>query len=455
MLVVVSDLHLGDGTTANSISANAFQLFANRLSEGAYLASFRSDGRYQPLEQIDLVMLGDVLDPIHSTRWLDLPLGATNYVRPWTDSKNPLFAQKLAETTQAILDHNRESFDVLKQSAAGELIVLPPATAVGRPDRASREYLPIKLNIHYLVGNHDWYYHLKGPAFDEIRRNIIQSLGLRNADQPFPYELEEHPALLDTMQRYGVFGRHGDSFDKFNFNIEKGRDHATLGDIFTMAVCNRYPLEVARRYGDQLPPGIIDSLRRITNIRPTLATPLWISGQIRLHAGNRSLEKDLKRVWDDLCDEFLQLDVVREEDKAFQFDMVDALQMVTKISRHASFNTINDVVKWVHSKLWESEHSFAEHALQEPAFVNNDAQYIIYGHTHHHEIIALDSDGDLASQKNQLYFNSGTWHAYFDLAVKDPNEQKFIPYQTLTYLNFYKDDERKGMRFETWSGAYA
>jgi hypothetical protein len=46
MLVIISDLHLGDGTTANSIAPNAFQLFANRLNETAYFASFRKDGTY-------------------------------------------------------------------------------------------------------------------------------------------------------------------------------------------------------------------------------------------------------------------------------------------------------------------------------------------------------------------------------------------------------------------------
>ena len=93
-----------------------------------------------------------------------------------------------------------------------------------------------------------------------------------------------------------------------------------------MDVCNRFPVEVQKRYGDQLPKGIIDSLRRITNVRPALATPLWISGQIKRYAQSAALEVELKKVWDDLCDEFLQLDVVREQDKSFKFDVVDALQ---------------------------------------------------------------------------------------------------------------------------------
>jgi len=454
MLVICSDIHLGDGTTANSISPTAFDLFSKRLRETAYYASFRRDGKYRPIETLDLLLMGDILDPLHSTLWLDTALGAVNYTRPWTDINSSTFATTLSETTRSIIDVNKESLDMLRHCANGEIVLLPPANSRGEPDEDSKERIPIKVRIHYMVGNHDWYYHLPGSAFDEIRKTIIESIGLSNDLGPFPYDLDEHPELGEILQSYQVFVRHGDCYDKFNFNREKGRNHSTLGDVFTMDVCNRYPVEVQKRYGTELPSGVIDSLRRITNVRPALATPLWISGQIKRHANSAALEAELKKVWDDLCDEFLQLDIVREEDKAFKFDVVDALQLVLKISKRTSFETLNDVVAWVHSKLRENDLSLAENALQEQAFLNNSARFIIYGHTHHHEIIPLDVDGEPPNEQNQLYINSGTWRSYYDLAVKDPKLQKFVRYQTLTYLTFYKDDERGGRLFETWSGAY-
>jgi hypothetical protein len=454
MLVISSDIHLGDGTTANSISPTAFDLFSNRLRETAYYASFRRDGTYRPIENLDLLLMGDILDPLHSTLWLDTAPGALNYTRPWTDIHSPSFATTLAETTKAIIEVNRESLEILRRCANGEVILLPPANASGKPDEDSKERIPIRVRIHYMVGNHDWYYHLPGSEFDEVRKTIIESMGLCNDFGPFPYDLEEHPALQEILQSYRVFGRHGDCYDKFNFNREKGRNHSTLGDVFTMDVCNRFPVEVQKRYGNELPPEVIDSLRRITNVRPALATPLWISGQIKRHAESTALESELKKVWDDLCDEFLQLDVVRQEDKSFKFDMVDALELVLKISKRTSFETLNDIVVWVHNKLRENDRSLAENALQEPAFLNNTARFIIYGHTHHHEIVALDSDGEPPNEQNQLYINSGTWRSYYDLAVKDPTEQKFVRYQTFTYLTFYKDNERGGRLFESWSGAY-
>ena len=105
-------------------------------------------------------------------------------------------------------------------------------------------------------------------------------------------------------------------------------------------------------------------------------------------------------------------------------------------------------------KLHDEERSLAANALREPAFLNNTARFIVYGHTHHHEIVPLDSDGEPPDERNQYYINSGTWRSYYDLAVKDIRAQKFVRYQTFTYLTFYKDGERSGKEFEAWSGAY-
>jgi UDP-2,3-diacylglucosamine pyrophosphatase LpxH len=105
--------------------------------------------------------------------------------------------------------------------------------------------------------------------------------------------------------------------------------------------------------------------------------------------------------------------------------------------------------------MWSGKISFCQNALKEEAFIKRKAQYIVYGHTHHHEIVPLDLIPSTPRPTNQMYLNSGTWHTYYDLAVYKPEEQKFIPYQVLTYLAFFKDDEYGGRRFETWSGAFS
>ena len=247
MLVIISDIHLGDGTTANSISPTAFELFANRLRETAYYASFREDDTYRPIETIDILLMGDILDPLHSTIWLNTAPGARNYARPWSDTNSPAFVETLSETTRAILEVNRQSLETLRNCANGQVVLLPPANAQHEPDRESKEQVPVNVRIHYMVGNHDWYYRLPGTVFDEIRKTVIERMGLYNKPNPFPYEVEEHPELCDILQSYRVFARHGDYYDMFNFDRARGRNHATLGDVFTMDVCNRYPVEVQKR----------------------------------------------------------------------------------------------------------------------------------------------------------------------------------------------------------------
>ena len=58
MLIIISDIHIGDGTCSQSISAAAFRLFADRLKELAFNASWRADGRYRPLESIEISNVG-------------------------------------------------------------------------------------------------------------------------------------------------------------------------------------------------------------------------------------------------------------------------------------------------------------------------------------------------------------------------------------------------------------
>ena len=54
-------------------------------------------------------------------------------------------------------------------------LTLPAGNQRGSPT-PDRQRVPVKVRLHYTVGNHDWYYHLPGPAFDAIRREIVEAL---------------------------------------------------------------------------------------------------------------------------------------------------------------------------------------------------------------------------------------------------------------------------------------
>lgn len=449
MLIILSDLHLGDDTCGKSISADAFQVFAERLKEMAMRASWRADGSYRPIEEITILLLGDILDPLHSTRWLDTQPKDQNYTRPWSDQNVPAYAEKVREITRAILKKNAASIRALRNLE----VTIPSNLSTSLGWMRKRKRVEVKTNIHYMIGNHDWYYGIPGEAFNAIREEIVDAFGLAQDSSPFPHIPDDAPSIAKKLAAYKVYAVHGDKHDPFNYNKKNGRIYSALGDVFTVEMLNRFPLEVARRL-PEVPPAVIENLREISRVRPVLAAWLWVSSQIKHNHLPQSMQRKIKKIWHDLGDDFLALDVVRTADKRFQFDNVDKLEIALQLSKMTPAKTLNDLLLWVQDEIWGGEISYAKKALEEPAFLNKEARYIVYGHTHHHEIVPLDTSESLNSQEDQYYLNSGTWHTYFDLTIHQPREQKFVSYQTVSYLIFYQGDQRKGKAFETLSSTF-
>ena len=445
MLVIISDLHLTDGTSGATISAGAFEVFAERLQDLACAASHRADGSYRPIEQLDVLLLGDVLDVIRSTRWLK-----NKDVRPWTDPTRPDFIELVSQITAGILKQNEASFAVLRKLATENTIRLVPADGLGRP-AFTREEQPVKVNIHYMVGNHDWFFRLPGPSYDLLRQSICRHMGLANrADQPFPHDPNESEVILESMRRHKVFARHGDIYDPFNF--EGDRNTSSLGDAIVVELLNRFPAQVEAEMGGDLPDATFAGLREIDNVRPLLLVPVWVDGILERTCAFPELRKRVKVIWDRLADDFLDLSYVRERDSWNPNDIVDNLQRLLKFSKRISTKWAADLLLYINGLRGQNDESYASHALAEQDFRNRRAKHIVYGHTHYAENVALDASYAEGYVLNQNYFNSGTWRRVHRQTVLAPSEHEFLPSDVMTYLAFFQSDERKGRPYETWTG---
>ena len=462
MLVIISDLHLTDGTSGNTISAGAFRAFRERLRDMAYDASWRANGDYKPIESLDIVLLGDILDLIRSTRWPASRKDA-GYVRPWDAREKPeLFQKKIAEISAAILRNNKESLDVLKSLGSGKLITLPRVGPDHKPAGVSREpgdpgRRPVDVRLHYLIGNHDWFYHLKGARFNQIRRRVVNAIGLANSpNQPFPHDPLESDAISEVYREHRVFARHGDIHDPFNY--EDDRDRSSLGDAIVVDLLNRFPTEVERKMADQLPPECIRALKEIDNVRPLVVIPVWVDGVLRRTCPDRARIKEVKDIWDGLVDEFLELDFVKERDTWNPIGAVDKLELVLKFSKGISLGSASRLLGWFNEKFGGAQGSYQKHAAAEREYKNRNARYIVYGHTHHQEIVPLDASFSPPTMVEQMYMNSGTWRRVHEPARANPEEEEFLSFNVMTYIGFFKnkdrdDDERAGRPFEFWSGA--
>ncbi|MBL9122080.1 MAG: hypothetical protein JNG90_00500 [Planctomycetaceae bacterium] len=445
MLVIISDLHLTDGTSGQTISSGAFDIFYERLVDLAINASWRVDGKYRPIDRFEIVLLGDVLDVIRSSRW-----GTQNAVRPWTSPQQPEFVNIVTQITGDILRQNDRAFQMLRAVGHGQAITIPPATAAGKPAYGVPRQ-PVAVGIHYLVGNHDWFFHLPGPAYHPLRQSVARSMGLANRpDQPFAHDPNESDEILDVMRRHKVFARHGDLYDPFNF--EGHRDASSLGDAIVIELLNRFAAAVENELASDLPQATLFGLRELDNVRPLLLVPVWIDGLLERTCPFASQRQQVKRVWDGLADRFLSLPFVRQRDTWSPNDLVDGLQNMLKFSKHISIGWASSILNWINGLRGSGEASYARSALAEQDFRNRRAKHVVYGHTHHPESVPLDASYAEGYVLNQTYFNSGTWRRVHRPTALAPNEHEFIASDSMTYLAFYQGDERCGRPYETWTG---
>jgi len=444
MLVVISDLHLTDGTSGETIRAGAFRTFRESLRELAYDASWRTDKKYVQVDRIDLVLLGDILDVIRSTKWC----GAPDEVRPWGDRDDSRFSEMVQRVTEDVIANNKESLGILKSLHNPEIMSLPPTGPDGGVAVKPGARVAVPVRIHYLVGNHDWFFHLKGAAYDAVRKRIAEELGLENSPTlPFPHDPSESPLLEQIYREHRVFARHGDIFDPSNF--EHSRDASSLGDAIVIELLDKFGTAVREQLGDRLPDACDAGLREIDNVRPLSMIPIWVDGLLT-NTCTPELAEEIKDIWNQLVHKFLDLDFVR----ARPFGSSILIKLGFEISSEVPMADLSDVAAWFSSKFGGGRaESFYPYALHEKAFTEGWARFIVYGHTHHYEIVPLQSVQDGGNVTNQTYINSGTWRPVHELARFHPSQRQFVGYNVMTYLTFFKGDERKGRSFESWTGA--
>lgn len=143
MLVCSANWLLPDGSLSQPPAASAVTAVVQTIGALAGRAGFRQDGRYQPVKRVDLVLAGDMLDTLSSTRWLG-PL------RPWqaTAAASQLQADIAAESLQ----RGRRTIASLRRLAR-QGVSVPDATPLARPANDRVRVVPVRIVI--LSGDHD------------------------------------------------------------------------------------------------------------------------------------------------------------------------------------------------------------------------------------------------------------------------------------------------------------
>jgi UDP-2,3-diacylglucosamine pyrophosphatase LpxH len=417
MLVFLSDVHLTDGSSGETIKPTAFRIFAENIRKLA------DSLQPQPPEEIRLVLLGDIFDIIRSTKWLS----AND--RPWDEAglKQEAIVQQILN---GILSNNKNSLAELH----------------GLREWAEKEKVPF--DITYVIGNHDWLIN-RYPA---CRKAAADALGIAGSD-PFPSQL--------FVPGYKVFARHGDVYDDFNYM--GNRDASSIGDAIVIELLNKYPELVIKSLSGLVATGSITQaeadriaaqLKELDNIRPLLNAPSWVL-RVANKTENEAARRVIEQAWAACVDSFFEVPFIREQDKFLWPDIVDFLQLALQLSSHTSKKTLEKITEL--KEKWFPEDAaggYDRHAFAEPKVRSGEADFVLYGHTHDYLMIPMDqtprADG---SNQDKIYFNTGTWRKTWNKVQFDPANREFIGWHVLTYVTIFKPSENGPYNFEVWNAA--
>ncbi|MDQ6814756.1 MAG: hypothetical protein M3040_13545, partial [Bacteroidota bacterium] len=396
MLIIISDLHLTDGTSGEIISDSAFRLFKNRLSDMAYDASWRCDEHneeyYKPIEQIDIILLGDIMDMIRSEKWNE----ALETVMPWTKEKQDDFFENVEKIASEVLKFNASSFKILKGISEGDIIIpksMDHASDVEKNTekikyKASNERIAVKANIYYMIGNHDWFFYIDDTRMDKIRNRVIDELGLANEKgKRFPYKYDDSVAVKEIQEAHKVFAEHGDRFDKSNYQTPH-RDASSVGDVIVIKLLNEIPKKIEECINKSPRPAgtkeeiedFIKQLREIDNLRPYTLAPAWIAQVLKetkldTHVVNKAINEALG----------LLVEQFRLNQFISNHPLKSALMEMFKWG--TNFITIENLGKIIGHFGFSRDQfeSYKQYAID--VSKDQDKDYFVMGHTHDAEVV--------------------------------------------------------------------
>jgi UDP-2,3-diacylglucosamine pyrophosphatase LpxH len=423
MLVLVSDLHISDTTTAHNVNPEAIGLLAADMLETA--------GR-RGAHEIHLVLLGDIFDLVRTDYWHRH--GIPMVERPWGGTLDPRTAMNArTELVEAQFSHVLAA--ILATDLAGEL-----ARHLGEiAERAP-------LTVTYVLGNHErvlW-------NFPSLRRQISAAIP----------QIHRFAAKIESAE-YGVLARHGHEWDEHTHGWRLRREVLTPGseagrfDDETYRVMAIGEAVTAELMGGLIyhagtlgaSPAVVDQLKEVNNLRPMLDVFAWLewlggtkSGRDReiLHRALQEaldgvLDTSLAKLWDRLTADVL-----------VSGDLVDRLQQARSLLLGSGFDTFEGRVEALKTAqrlfpfLSPTTDSLVEGAGEEEVLKLPRAgpiQRVIYGHTHRarHDYFSADQAGAV-----KMYVNTGT---FLPLIERARDRRSFVNSIQMTMVYVYRADE--------------
>lgn len=475
MLVVLSDLHLGDGAaSAENVPPRACALFLDHVLDLA---------EHSRARKVTLLFLGDIFDLLRTEHWfypapgVDLPgerppAGEEPFPmeeRPWgPGGLTPAGRGRALAIARAIVARCAAQLDIFSGRDAG----LHGAGDADLSRRFAQKKRDVEIERIFLPGNHDrlaW-------EIPELRDLFCERLGARlpwSDENPPPAgaakELQEDGRLVLNA---GVVARHGHEVDPLNFDGARlGRSLPVLadyrrmpiGDPITTECLARLPFEVrAELTARVMPPQLVEEvaahLQEIEDVRPLSSAVGWLTqfgarGAWRSSPHAEEVLRVVGRVAGSVLPRMLALESCRDWTRRHRwrdFPTVAALHVVAWLFETFSLPEVARLLALI-------ERIGAALRLQDRGVkaalgrLGGGGEKVVFGHTHAflHAPLHVGGPGP-----DRVYLNSGTWRTRVHRAA---DRSGHLRAKDLTWLVFYGPDEtpgggHAGASWEAWNG---
>lgn len=447
MLVIFSDIHLTDESTAINVNPEAFTKILQKEIE---LCTAKNEAK-----EISIILNGDIFDFVRTDYWLKI----NKSERPWNGSLDNKTAMNSNSAEMDI--HYGRILDDIMLTGSGKAFI----SMLNSLCKKFSSKIPFR--IIYIIGNHD--------------RILNTSLNLKSKITGYLSSCNDSSVTFTNEYlnepEYSVLCRHGHEWDSANYGYELfkyinnaddyiARFHRdiyklqTIGEVITSELMSGIIWRVGKNISDK---NFITSLKDLNNIRPVSDTFLWLywygvtvsskNKKILLNAFRDSLREmlntDLAKLWDN----------IKPELWLFKGDITDRFQQMLSLTEDLNFDSINkyvEIFKLFDKIFGSNRDEFSEGALREfndKYIKKKDLQYIIYGHTHEakQDYFSGNKDGNV-----KMYINSGTFLPY----IQRTNDKKsFASAYQMTMIFIYRRDEdmdnkipNKYPTMELWNG---
>lgn len=432
MLVLISDLHLTDGSTALNVSPEAFTLLNRQISLMA---------KEHTATEVHIVLLGDIFDLVRTDYWHRNFHDDKINQRPWRGALDPKTGMNKDADLQKQYGDVLEC--VLKTKAAQKLMGMLNGLASMTTNQQLRVQ---KVKVTYVRGNHDRVF-INFPALQKL----VQEQYINKVDLAFASQVVAPP--------YGVLARHGHEWidnkhgwqfhDKVLNRKNKLKDRFHEDAYKVMAIGEVVTAELAggfiHRIKGKLPASLFTLLLDFNNLRPTTMLFEWLdwfAKTSQLKASHRQVLYDaLKDSLDSiLASEFAKKWDDLQRDFVVSGDLVDRLELVRKRGLGENFNEFRKNVDRFRPLfgLFEGKDELFEGAQKEFEMIrkiHSEIQYIVYGDTHRarHDYLSVDVKGPV-----HTYINTGT---YLPLISRTLDGKGFASAKQMTMTFFFHEDE--------------